>query len=198
MADFSCQLICSCNSFSILLIQTKCTWKPHLLVSGRYSKDRSSNLIPCSKSYFRQTHRKVKDRAIGLGKSLFCEKISRFDGNLPLPRDSLQPTPPREICDRVKRSAYRHSRSWGTGEWVEFKDALKSSLYIMRVNQKIRRRGERKKRDITATWGSKCTMAFLRGASWNAEWSIHSFFFLKTHWVVAGACVNSAHIWQLK
>lgn len=122
----------------------------------------SSNPITRPKSYFRQDHRKVEDRGTGLSKSFFCHRSSWLDGNLPVPRDSPQFTPPWcEICEGVKkkRSAYRHGSSWRMGEWVEFKDALKSDLHIMRVNQKIRRHGERKE-GYNCKWGWKCTMAW--------------------------------------
>lgn len=78
----------------------------------------------------------------------------------------------REKCLRR-----RDGSSWRTGEWVEFKDALKSGApHILRVNQKISRcGGQKKEKDITEKWGWKWTMAFPRGAWWNTEWSIHSF-----------------------
>lgn len=93
-----------------------------------------------------------------------------------------------------KRSAYRHGSSWRTGEWVEFKDALKSTRHVMRINQKIRC-GEQKE-------GYNGKVRFEK-AQWHSErglmkcWMVYSFI-KKAHWVVEGACINNVHIWPLK
>lgn len=183
---------------------TEGTWEVHLLVWDRYNEDRPFHQKPkpCPKSDFRRAHTEVEDRGTGLSKSPFCHRSWRLDGNLSVPWDSPQFTPPWcEMCERVKkRSAYRHGSPWRTGEWVEFKDALKSSLHITRVNQEIRRRGERKE-----GYNHKVRLETHNGIP---EWGlmkrsmVYSFIKKrkkeKTHWVVASACINSVLVGQLK
>lgn len=60
----------------------------------QWRQSMSSNLLLHPNSHFHTDFTKVEPRGTGLSKSLYCYKNSWLDGNLPVPWDSPQFTPP--------------------------------------------------------------------------------------------------------
>lgn len=154
----------------------------------------SSNPVPHPESYFQQDHTKVKDRGAGLGKSPFCHRSSSLDGNLPRPMGFSSVHTPM-VWDLWGGKCLRIWKLLKDGWMSGIQGCLEKQPAHHESQSEDKKTWSAKKGVITTKWGLKRTMAFPRGASWNAEWSIHS---LKN--ALGGSCClyYSVHVWWVK